>query len=506
MRIFITFILIVIFNGQLEAQLDPRRGYDLFKSLNYIDALPELKKHIKVDPKDNKALYHIGLCYLNTGDNKGASIKYLEKVIETGKAYKETGYYLAQGYMHNYDFAKAESTINLYIESPGKFEEEAKVLLANIPLAKKLHDNPIHVEFTNLGDKINGPFPDYAPFVSEDEEILVFTSRREEGKGQKEFDGYYPSDIFSCKFNGSAFSPAKATGVNTNFDETCVGIKTDGSGIFIYIDNINEVGEIYEADRTGSTYNKKRKIKEGINDLKTMETSGSISPDGNFLFFASNREGDKGGLDLYMTAKLPNGSWAQPQPLSQLNTIGHEDFPSLSADGKTLYFCSNGRGGMGGYDLFKVDFNFADRTFGEVKNLGFPINTSYDDKVICFAKNAKHAYVSQYRKDEGLGDLDIYRVNFKEVNLNPALYIVSLKDAIKTENVENVTIYVYNESDENIGEFKSIGVNNIIMTLKPGKYSLEIEATGYTAKVIELKVSEFDYKEGMIKLSYSLAK
>lgn len=501
----ILLIIFIFVTSHFNAQLDPRLGYDLFKATNYIEATKELKKHLKVDPKDSKALFYVGLCYLNSNINKAAAVTYLEKCKSTDKPDKELLFYLSIAYSHNYNYEKAKELMKEYIAEPGKNIDKANAILKGYDEAKQLYDNAEDVTFLNLGEKNNSPDPDYNPFCAKDESMIVFTTRREEGKGRREFDGYYPSDIFLTKYDGFRFANAKSANLNSSFDESCVGIHDDGSEIFLYFDNITVSGEIYFSEQSGGGFSKKKKISEGVNDEKSIETAASISSDLNTLFFASNRDGGAGGLDLFMTRKLPNGKWAAAQNIKAINTPGHEDFPTLTADGQTLYFCSDGLGGMGGYDLFKSTWNSETNEWSEPKNLGYPINTSYDDKVISFTSDAKHAYVSQVR-EEGYGDFDIYRITLNERNVNPAIFSVDIQDGVTSKNVEECMVYVYDETDEIVGEYTSNGGNTIFLALKPGKYLLEIESDGYQFSEQTLKVSEFDSEKGISNITYKLSK
>jgi hypothetical protein len=479
------------------AQVDPRLAYDLFKTTNYIAAIPEFKKLLKIDPKDTKALFFLGQSYLNTNIDKSKAIEYLEKAIEYGSKEKDILYYLALAYTHVYNYEKSIKLIEDYkAQGGGKYSSEIPILIENFTKAKEIYAHPIPVTFENLGDKINSVYPDYYPFVSKDESVIVFTGRRNDGKGNIEFDGYYPSDMFMSKFDGFRFSPAKPiTSLNTIYDESCVGIAHDGSVIYIYYDNYtnpNEQGDIYFAEKSGTSYAKKKKIPEGVNEPKTIETSFSISPEGNVMVFASNRNGNNTGLDLFMTRKLPNGKWAMAQPIAMLNTNGHEDFPIFDEDGVTLYFSSNGRGGLGGYDLFKSTWNPDENTWTEPENLGFPLNTSYDDRVISFAGNKKHAYVNQVLP-EGYGDFDIYRVTFEEVEVNPALFKLLIVDESNSPVITDYFITVFNSMDEIVGEYKSNEGKMIPLVLPPGKYCIEIESDDFSLKQEAFKVSEFDY-------------
>lgn len=503
-------LILFLFNGLCSQaqQIDPRLADDLFKVGNFIDAIPEYKKQLKLDRNNEEVLTKLAQCYLNTNIDKAEAVKYLEKAKALEKHDKEVEYYLAVAYTHQNNYKKAIETLVEYKSNPGKHEEEIPLLMKSFQKALQLKQSPINVEFENMGDKINSEYPDYSPFITEDEKTIVFTSRRKEGKGTREFDGYYPSDIFITTFDGVNFTIARNAGsLNSAADEECVGIYDDGSAIFVYIDNFmtGQVGDIFTAQKKGNTYGKKKLIEDGVNS-KEMETSASISSDENTLFFASNRNDGKGGLDIYMTRKLPNGKWAQSQNLEVLNTTGNEDYPVLSQDGQTLYFCSNGIPGMGGYDLFKSTWNPDDNTWSEPINLGFPLNTSYDEKVISFADDEKHAYISAVRP-EGFGDFDIYRVTFNEVVIKPTLYIVDIKDATSTETVKNGHIYIYDQYDNEVGNYAANpNSNEFTIILNPGKYSFEIEAPGYEAVTKDFVVSEFDADNGMNKKTFKIAK
>ena len=504
-RIFILTLLFA-FPSFNFGQLDPRLADDLFKITNYTEAIPLYKRLLKVDPKNQKYLFNLGMCYLNTEVDKAKAIYYFEKSTKLKKFDKETYYYLAEAYTHRYEYDKSINALKEYKKNPGKFSEEINAKILAYELAQNIYDHPIPVTFENLGENINSKYPDYFPFVSKDEKILVFTTRRKEGKGRKEFDGYYPSDIFITKFNGFNFSAAKPIkALNTSFDEQCVSLSEDGKHMFIYYDNIENAGDIYESVKTGATYARKKKIKEGVNTA-SIETSASLSSDGKTLFFASNKKGGKGGLDLYMTRKLPNGEWAESQPITALNTDKNEDFPYLSPDGKTLYFASNGYPGLGGYDVYKSDWNEKTNKWKSPKNIGYPLNSSYDDRVIMFSDDHKHAYLTAVRPG-GYGDRDIYRVTLDKVEKKPALFVLSLKDAVSSSKIKKGLIIIFDKNDEIIGEYKAnpnSGTFTII--LEPGVYNVEIESPGYKLVTETLKVSEFASDKGMNMKSFLLSK
>ncbi|MFB6307333.1 MAG: hypothetical protein ABEH43_10175 [Flavobacteriales bacterium] len=229
-----------------------------------------------------------------------------------------------------------------------------------------------------------------------------------------------------------------------------------------------------------------------------------LSKDKKTLFFASNKKPglftnktieDKnyGGVDLFMVRKLPNGKWAKAQNLgNKVNTEYDEGFPNLSYDNKTLYFCSKGHGGMGGFDLFKSKWDPENNEWSETKNLGYPINTPEDNRTISFTKDGNHAYISKLRK-KGIGELDIYKMTYLDkVNL-PAIFKVRIqnpdystsKDSAKKDSlnpyINKGTISVFDKSGEELkGTYRPNKLNSsFTIALKPGKYILEAEVKNF---------------------------
>ncbi|MEQ8475069.1 MAG: hypothetical protein RIB54_02445 [Fulvivirga sp.] len=130
----------------------------------------------------------------------------------------------------------------------------------------------------------------------------------------------------------------------------------------------------------------------------------SISEDGKKLYFSSNLPEGYGGRDIYVS-NYKDGAWTAPENLGPaVNTSADEIFPFSGSD-QTLYFSSNGHPGLGGSDIFKVEL--LTDGFGEVENLGYPINSGYDDFAFTIDSLNRHGFLSSNRKNGGLDD-DIY--------------------------------------------------------------------------------------------------
>jgi outer membrane protein OmpA-like peptidoglycan-associated protein len=151
-------------------------------------------------------------------------------------------------------------------------------------------------------------------------------------------------------------------------------------------------------------------LNKNINTPLFWETSASISADGKRLFFTSNRPGGKGELDIYVSEKDDKGNWGKASNLGNaINTPGNEDSPFIHPDGVTLYFSSDGHPTMGSNDIFRSEFK--DGKWTKPVNLGYPLNSIEYDGFFSVSADKKIGYYSTIRED-GMGDADIYRVQF----------------------------------------------------------------------------------------------
>ncbi|MGD0710211.1 MAG: hypothetical protein ABR968_03445 [Bacteroidales bacterium] len=173
--------------------------------------------------------------------------------------------------------------------------------------------------------------------------------------------------------------------------------------IFITIDD-----DIYSVDLKKNTFSPHK-----LNiDTKYVECSPSLSPDGNTLYFISNRPGGFGGKDVWSSERLSNGNWSEPVNLgSKINTAADEESPFMMADNASLYFSSKGHDSMGGYDIFSATLN-DDGFWSKPENLGAPVNTTGDDFYYITDTYGKCAFYSSDKAQQGKEN--IYCVNYKK--------------------------------------------------------------------------------------------
>lgn len=376
-----------------------------------------------LDPTLIRANYLAGELYLKTV-NKERATKYFLRVYEQDPDYKfNLTYLIGRGYHYDYQFDKAIEFYNLYKEKLKKNAQyrgsdrtsmtEVDRNIFEAENGKRLYANPFPYSIVNVGSNINSEWWDYAPVVNADETVMVFTSRRQEGNLNENVfeDLFYYEDIFISKKKNGVWQPAENIGsvVNTKYHDSNLGFSPDGKTLYIYSDEGN--GDIYYTNKLSEdTWSQPQPLSSNINSEGYTEKSVSISADGELLFFASNRPGGNGGFDIYLSRKNKKGEWGPSQNLGPIiNTEYDEDGPFIHYDGKTLYFSSKGHDTMGGYDIFKSEYDSANQTWTKPENMGYPLNTPDDDIYFVMTKDGKRGYYASVRED-AMGYNDIYMV------------------------------------------------------------------------------------------------
>jgi hypothetical protein len=343
-------------------------------------------------------------------------------------------YYLGQAFHYSEKFDSAIMFYDRYnriLSRSLNFEKSKRINEVNRKIfechnASVYMEHPVDVTITNLDDKINSEFPDYAPTISEDESIMIFTSRRPGDNVNDrvaEDHEYFEEILVSEKING-VWSPAKNPGapLNTGSHNASVNISPDGTEIIIYHDTGG--GDLLLSVKNSDGTWGAPKPMEGIN-TEYLESSATITQDDKTIYFTSNRPGGYGGTDIYRCELGKGGRWINVQNLGPLvNTDMDEEGVFISANGQHLYFSSNGLAGMGDLDFYRSSYDAGTKAWGEPVNLGYPINSVENDIYFVLTADEKFAYISSLRRDN-LGEQDIYKVDmqrWKPVYLNRPEY------------------------------------------------------------------------------------
>ncbi len=325
--------------------------------------------------------------------------------------------------------------------------------------------------------------------ITPDESMLLYTTRRMGTTGRiYDLEGYYTSDIYLSKYKYGKWSKARSIGMPNSYgNEQTAGMSEDGNLMLYYVNNPKSKNNLQISKKSRSSYKKATPIKsKKINSNEGMHESATISNDGNYLIFSSDRAGGIGRQDLYICRKLPNGEWADPVNMGKtINTTYDEAYPYLSNNGYTLHFSSTGLNSMGGYDIFVSHFDLSKKEWSKPQNVGYPLNTAYNNMAISFSKNKKYAYVSTH-KDDSYGGLDIYRVDFKDTDPSYTIVKGFVLDADSNIFNQALIIEVFKKnSDEIYGIYEVHPTNgDFIMALPPGRYDIEIDipSKGYFKK------------------------
>ena len=519
-RLLFLLVLIAmsVFNSfsQVKSKVkwEPEDADEHFKNQNYVMALPMYKELVRREPDDVQYNYRLAFCYMHTTIDKIAGIPFLEKAVKNPKCPPDSWYWLGKAYHLANKFPEAIAAYTKYKELMVKNKVEADIAdhcIEQCGNAQELMKHPMKVTFTNAGPEVNSEFPDYYPWVTSDEQTLFYTSRRKGGHTmQVEADGYYSSDCFVCTVLDGKWDKAKNLGnfVNTNLDEQIVGINPDGSELVVYIDHIDQVEDLYSTHKKNGNYTKLEKLSDNVNNAKEFSGSIFITEEGPMLYFVREDKNSVGGTDIYTSKLLPTGQWGLPVNMgSKINTKYKEDFPWLAADGKTLYFSSEGHSSMGGFDLFKCIWDEIDKEWSAPMNLGYPLNTSDDERQISILPDNRAGYVSALRPG-GFGDLDIYRVKFEENDQHFSLYRgkVLRSDSASIKDLD-VNIQALNKkTGDDITFVPNKTTGRYVMALLPGTYKITISANGYTDITENVVVFEFGVAKPETIKNYVLIK
>ncbi len=301
---------------------------------------------------------------------------------------------------------------------------EVNLLIEQVKYAKEMMKKPVDVTITNLGDIINSKYDDHGPSISSDGKTLIYTSRRPEttGASKDPEDKKYYEDIYIANWNEPENRWNKGEQIpgrlNTDVHDGCLSIAPDGSEIYVY-KNSGEggSGEIFVSRLSSSgKWGTAKELGKNIN-TSYFESSASITADGKSLYFISERKGGMGLADIYVSQKITKTEWGPAVNIGgTINTNSDERMVFVHPGGKYLFFSSDGHSTLGGYDLFGCKFNEKDSVWGKPVNLGFPINTVNDEINFSLTSNGKKAYISAFKLN-GIGEIDIFEIDLSRFDI-----------------------------------------------------------------------------------------
>ncbi|AZI27259.1 hypothetical protein EA772_18650 [Pedobacter sp. G11] len=481
-----------------KAQASFEKAGPYIDKQDYSSAEQALKTAVDADPLFQNAyillagIYKIQKKYI---DSKSA---YQKALLINKNVSPEVTFGLAEVEFATQDYDKAKQLFNdfLAIDASSERARKAKKYLLDCDFAKIGIAKPVKYSPVNLGDGVNTADPEYFPALTADGETMIFT-RQVNGN----------EDFWTSQFKNNAWSlatPLSAKINTTRYNEGAQTISPDGKYLFFTGCNRPDgLGrcDIYVSHREGKDWGEPYNVGKPVNS-EYWESQPAISPDGRTLYFISNRPGGSGGYDIWKSTITDDAKWGPAINLGpEVNTPFDENTPFLHADGKTLYFSSDGWPGFGNKDIYysRLDEN---GKFKKPINLGFPINSFEDESGLIVSADGNSGMFSSNLKD-GFGGQDIYSFgipdNAKPLKVSYVKGIVRDKDTKKTIE-SNVQVIDLKSNKTVFDDYTDPETGQFLAVMPIGSdYLFNVSAEGY------LFYSEnFELKAGDINKPYQI--
>ena len=490
-------ILLTVFTCWLsltsQAQYDPNkvgkkalglydRGIEAARNGDLKEGIRMLQDAIKAEPKFADAYLSIAGMYGETKDYDNAIKQYqLARAIDSNY-FKDYNLPYSINLAGKGLFQEALNAVNEFLTITDLSESSIKAAAYRqksyqfaIDYAKEKPLGEYKFQPQNLGETINSEVSEYYPTITLDGNHLVYTRRVRN----------FNEDFFESSLESSSWSDSKALvgAINTSRNEGAQNISQDGEWLIFtgcnFPDGIGSC-DLYISYLTTEGWSEPENLGSKIN-TEAWESAPSLSPDKRNLYFASRKPGGYGGTDIYVSQRLPNGQWAEPENLGpEVNTIGDESCPFIHADNQTLYFTSNGHVGYGGDDLFLVKKG-PKNAWSKAINLGYPINTIENEGSLVIAADGKTAYYASDRSDSR-GGLDLYTFELRS-DIRPArtLWVKGKVFDEKTKKGLPSAVELTDLGNKQLlSKVQTDATGNYLITLPVGKdYAFNVNRKGY---------------------------
>ena len=487
-KLYVTLSFVMV-SGMLSAQNQYTKTADkLFNRYEYVDAAKEYLKLAEGSKADNYVYKQLAESYYNVFNTKEA-VKWYAKVVEQ-KQDAETYYKYAQMLKAEGNFSEADKQMQQFAQLAPN-DQRAKTFVSKPNYLPELQGQ------TKLYDvaksDVSSDKTDFGAVLTNDNNVY-FASARNTSKRNSNFNEEPYLDIYKATYNanGTISDAVEVDNLNTKWHDGPASITSDGNTMYYGSESFNEkeyvkdkakkskFGKIYlyKATKEGDKWVNSKPLP--FNNKAYDVRNPSISKDGKTLYFSSNMPGGFGGEDIWKVS-VNGDEYGTPENLgAKVNTEANESFPFITED-NILFFSSNGKTGFGGLDVFKMDLNKGT----EAINVGEPVNTSKDDFAFTYNTTKKVGFFSSNRD----GNDDI----FKAVPICNVQALVRVKDA-KTGNViEGATVMLVDEKQTTITN-QSTASNGETLSgvLCNTAYSAQVSKQGYESGVFEVAKAEND--------------
>jgi hypothetical protein len=469
-----------------KALKEYKSGLAAFDYIDYISAEHYFKQALETDDGFFEVYMMLGELFSKQKRYYEAASNYQKAIRIDSTFYLPVFFNAATAEMMSGDYKKALIHYNVYLGLKNTVEKNRDLSVKNIKncqFAIETMKNPVPFNPESVGKGINTSDDEYWPSITADGQTLMFTRQARPGNNEN-WNGVYQEDFYISYLSGMVWGNALNAGspLNSGQNEGAQSLSSDGT--YMYFTACDRSGGLGSCDIFFSAYaNGKWSLPVNLGspvNSSSWESQPSINAGGKMLFFSSNRPGGYGGKDLWYSVFKSNKKWSIPKNLGNIiNTPGDEMSPFIHFDGKTLYFSSDGRPGMGGLDIY-FSRMLEDSSWTEPKNLGYPINTYNDEMGLIIESGGQKAYFSSKRDEQGGKNIYSFKL-YESVRPDPVAY---LKGKVYDKETGKMLIAEYELINLSTGKTvvtnSTDGNGNFLVCLPSGfNYGLNVSRKGY---------------------------
>jgi outer membrane protein OmpA-like peptidoglycan-associated protein/tetratricopeptide (TPR) repeat protein len=482
--------------------------------LNYLIAIKEYTPAQTINPNNGELNFKLGVCYANS-TNPFKCIDHLKKAKELDPDCDPfMNYYY--GYAMQLE-GKYDEALKAYMQFEADYRKSDNFSKFITQRKNECKSGKVSITkhiraWVDAVPDLNTEYDDYAPSITTDGSEIVLTSNKP-NEHEPNLAGGYDADIYiSTKRDGKWAQPKQIKGgVNTMFDDVSNNLSYDGTKMLLHRESDGQF-DIYESELKGISWSNPAKMHSAISSSRANEKFAAYSEDGWSVYFSRDNANRSNGFDI-MFSGMQSKQLKDYMAASMLTVVNSkfDDGPVyMHIDGETMYIASQGNESIGGYDIF-VSHKIRGQ-WGKPENMGYPINTPYDDFYFATTANGKYAYIASNRAG-GKGGFDVYKVTFwgpekkpmvdaedyllasiampirdpqieATVDVNKKSFTVfkgTTIDALTSQPVEAEIEIIDNTTGRSIESFiTNSATGKFIITLVSGKnYGIAVNAEGY---------------------------
>ncbi|MEX1240138.1 MAG: OmpA family protein [Cyclobacteriaceae bacterium] len=505
--LLLVFLLVSGFAwAQLPLATKSRKAIELYTEADnyrvrgqFSQAIGLLNEAIQKDKNFVEAYYRLGIVYMTLKDFPQA-IKNLDKALsltDDVRKQKIIWYDLGESYFTAGDYDKAGDILSRFLQAETYNKpkiDRARLLMSNIEFARENQKNNSAYRQKPLSDTVNAFVMQYFPVLTADQEQLIFTRRMGGGPSDDE-------DLVISRKNarGRWTEPESLSkNINSELNEGTGTISADGRKL-IFTSCTGRQGygscDLYQSVRVGEEWTKPENLGSNVNSTE-WESQPSLSADGRTLYFISDRRGGVGRRDLWVSSLNDKGEWTRAKNAGRpVNTVYDEISPFIHVNNRILYFASNGLVGFGGYDIY-----FSERDTSSAwtspKNIGSPVNNHEDQFSLFITADGKKGYYSHEEvKEAGYTSSKIFEMVIPEENQIrfKSNYVKGVVRDAKTKQPLAATIELINlenNETESLVSSDSVSGTYLIVLTQGAEYALYVNKKNYLFRSLNFNYSE----------------